>query len=110
MTTMFKKYGYEPTVGDGISGSDVLLKHDLVGGSAASRAFGPDKAVGEFVFQPSSPDAAEDQGVLMGYVFDPATGHSELRVLDAGTLEDVASVALPGRVPTGFHGNWLPVS
>jgi len=30
-------------------------------------------------------------------------------VLDAGTLEPVASVHLPVRVPHGFHGNWVPV-
>ena len=56
---------------------------------------------------PSSPDAAEDDGVLMGYVSDRATGLSTLRLLDAATLDDVAAVHLPGRVPTGFHGNWL---
>ena len=44
----------------------------------------------------------------MGYVFDRAEGRSHLRVLDAATLEDVASVHLPGRVPAGFHGNWTP--
>jgi len=31
-------------------------------------SFGPEKALGEFVFHPSSPDAAEDDGVLMGYI------------------------------------------
>ena len=57
---------------------------------------------------PAPGSAVEDDGVLMGYVFDPDAGRSELRILDAGSLEDVASVSLPGRVPTGFHGNWLP--
>src|SRR4029078_13316483 len=61
------RYGYAPTVGEGASGQSVLLKHDLVGGNADARSFGPDKALGEFVFHPSSPDAAEDDGVLMGY-------------------------------------------
>jgi len=31
-------------------------------------------------------------------------------MLDAETLEDVASVHLPARVPTGFHGSWNPTS
>jgi carotenoid cleavage dioxygenase len=29
-------------------------------------------------------------------------------VLDAQTLDEVARVSLPQRVPYGFHGNWLP--
>ena len=27
-----------------------------------------------------------------------------------GTLDDVAEVHLPGRVPAGFHGNWAPTA
>ncbi len=59
---------------------------------------------------PSSPDAAEDDGVLMGFVYDRARDASDLVVLDAGTMDDVASVHLPVRVPYGFHGNWVPSS
>lgn len=102
------RYGYTPTVLEGIEGGDCLLKHDLIGGSTQSRCLGPQKALGEFVFHPSSPVAAEDEGVLMGYVYDRATNRSELAILDAQTLEDVASIKLPHRVPAGFHGNWVP--
>jgi carotenoid cleavage oxygenase len=102
------RYGYAPTVGEGASGNEVLLKHDLVGGNAQARSFGAGKALGEFVFHPSSPDAAEDDGVLMGYVYDRATDRSELAIVDAQTLQDVASIKLPHRVPAGFHGNWVP--
>jgi carotenoid cleavage dioxygenase len=102
------RYGYAPTVGEGTSGNDVLLKHDMVGGNTQSRAFGAQKALGEFVFHPSAPDAAEDDGVLMGYIYDRAADRSELAILDAQTLEDVASIKLPHRVPAGFHGNWVP--
>ena len=57
---------------------------------------------------PSAADSAEDDGVLMGYVYDRSTDRSDLVLLDAETLEDVAAVHLPGRVPAGFHGNWAP--
>jgi carotenoid cleavage dioxygenase len=80
----------------------------LVGGRTAFRDFGSGKQLGEFVFHPRSADAAEDDGVLMGYVYDQASDCSELAILDAQTLGDVASVKLPHRVPAGFHGNWLP--
>jgi carotenoid cleavage oxygenase len=102
------RYGYAPTVGEGVAGNDALLKHDLVGASTQSRTFGTEKALGEFVFHPSSADAAEDDGVLMGYIYDRATDRSELAILDAQTLSDIASVKLPHRVPAGFHGNWVP--
>ena len=95
-------------MGEGTAGNDVLLKHDLVGGNTASRSFGAGKALGEFVFHPSSVDAAEDDGVLMGYVYDHAADRSELAILDAQTLQDVASIKVPHRVPAGFHGNWVP--
>ena len=90
------RYGYAPTVGEGLTGYGVLLKHDLVGGKTASRSFGADKALGEFVFHPSSPDAAEDDGVLMGYVYDRTADRSELAILDA--LRGVAIVWM-----TVFH-------
>jgi carotenoid cleavage dioxygenase len=102
------RYGYAPAVGEGTAGQGTLLKHDLIGGGSRARSFGDGKALGEFVFEPTSPDADEDDGVLMGYVYDRVTDRSELAILDAQTLEDVARVKLPHRVPAGFHGNWVP--
>lgn len=61
----------------------------------------------EFVFVPDGPDSPEDRGTLMGFVHDPATDRSDLMVLDSQTLETVAAVHLPVRVPAGFHGNWV---
>lgn len=104
------RYGYAPYIREGVDGTDVLLKHDFIGDDSTARSFGTGKAVGEFVFHPSSPDAAEDDGVLMGFVYDRTTDRSELAIIDAQTLEDVASVKLPHRVPAGFHGNWVPAA
>lgn len=103
------RYGYAPAFGDEAS-SGTLLKHDYVSGNSTSRSFGSGKVLGEFVFHPASADAAEDDGVLMGFVYDRRTDRSEFAILDAQTLEDVASVKLPHRVPAGFHGNWVPTS
>jgi carotenoid cleavage dioxygenase len=104
------RYGYTPTVDESNDAGDTLLKHDLVGGNTAARCLGAGKALGEFVFEPSTPDACEDDGVLMGYVYDRSADRSELAILDAHTLEDVASIKLPHRVPAGFHGNWVPAA
>lgn len=86
----------------------VLLRHNLDQGSCDVRDFGAHATIGEFVFVSNGADAAEDDGVLMGLVHDGDTGLSALRILDSATLEDVATVALPVRVPNGFHGNWIP--
>jgi carotenoid cleavage oxygenase len=101
------RYGYAPAVREALAGGAALLKHDFVKGSTESRSFGAAKALGEFVFHPSSPDAAEDDGVLMGYAYDRPNDRSELVILDAQTLQDIASIKLPHRVPAGFHGNWI---
>jgi carotenoid cleavage oxygenase len=102
------RYGYAPAIEDGVGGGSALLKHDFVRGGTQPRWFGAEKALGEFVFHPSSTGAAEDEGVLMGYVYDRPSDRSALVILDAQTMDDIASVNLPHRVPAGFHGNWVP--
>ena len=87
-----------------------LLKHDLVAGTSESHDFGPGRIGSEFVFVPASETAGEDEGWLLGYVYDGATDTSDLVILDAHDFgaEPVAAVHLPARVPQGFHGNWVP--
>jgi carotenoid cleavage oxygenase len=86
----------------------MLYKYDFHSRRQAARSFGPGTGLSEFVFAPAGADAPEDDGVLMGYVYDGGRGASDLVLLDAGTLDMVASVHLPVRVPYGFHGNWIP--
>ncbi|WP_306356305.1 MULTISPECIES: carotenoid oxygenase family protein [unclassified Nocardia] len=102
------RFGYAPAVGPGATPGSTLLKHDRLHGTTTARFFGRHARVGEFVFEPAAPDAREDQGVLMGFVHDIGSGRSALVMLDAETLEDVASIELPHRIPAGFHGNWIP--
>ena len=104
-----RRHRYGWSVGfDGVAAGDRVLKHDVQAGTTLERRLGAGKEVGEFCFVPHSVDAAEDSGVVMGYVHDRPTGLSDLVILDAETLDDVAAVHLPGRVPAGFHGNWAP--
>ena len=102
------RYGY--TVGVSIgqdAGPSAVLRHDLRDGSCRRVEFGPGRQPGEFVFVPSGPDADEDDGVVMGFVYDRAENRSDLVLLDAATLETTATVHIPVRVPHGFHGNWV---
>ncbi|WP_107774076.1 carotenoid oxygenase family protein [Nocardioides sediminis] len=101
------RYGWAVGFEGGQTG-DAVLRHDLDAGRTDVRRLGADLEASEFCFVPTPGGTAEDDGVLMGYVFDRSVGRSHLRVLDAASLEDVAAVHLPGRVPAGFHGNWAP--
>jgi carotenoid cleavage dioxygenase len=103
------RYGYAVGYSDGATGTpDAILKHDLTGRRTEKIGFGPGHEPGEFVFVPSDPEAAEDDGVAMGFVYDRSTDRSDLVLLDGQTLETIATVHLPARVPHGFHGNWVP--
>lgn len=83
-----------------------IVKYDTTTGAA--RVHDAGGTPGEAVFVPADGAGAEDAGWLLSIVTDRAGEGSELRVLDAGALDVVASVRLPRRVPTGFHGRWLP--
>lgn len=96
------RYGFTIGFGDDASGS-TLFRHDLGARTAQSRDFGPAKALSEFVHV-----GGETGGVVMGFVHDRPDAVTELRILDDATLEDVASIAIPVRIPLGFHGNWVP--
>lgn len=105
------RYGYTVGYAPGwaaLSAPDAILKHDVLTRSTRAASFGAGREPSEFVFVPSTPDAAEDDGVAMGFVYDRSTDRSDLVLLDAQTLETVATVHLPARVPNGFHGNWVP--
>ena len=53
--------------------------------------------------------SAEDDGYLITYVHDLAQGSAEFVVMDAQDFDRgyLARVALPQRVPFGFHGSWI---
>ncbi len=116
------RYGYSAVIGQlnraitagGDFGDDAfanaLLRHDLARGTSQAREFGRDATVGEAVFAPSSPEAAEDDGYVMAFVHNPDRGASDLVILAAQDFlgEPVATVHLPARIPLGFHGSWIP--
>ncbi|MGV4983797.1 carotenoid oxygenase family protein [Streptomyces sp. NRAIS4] len=93
--------------------SNALVKHDLLRGTTQVHRLPRGAAAGEAVFVPRDPAdhrAAEDDGYAIAYVHDPDRGAADLVVLAAQdfTGEPVARVHLPGRVPLGFHGSWIP--
>jgi len=87
----------------------VVVKWDVTRGSIERHDFGPHAQPGEFVFAEASGSAGEDEGWAMGFVYDQARDTSDFVILDASHVEKppVARIALPRRVPHGFHGSWI---
>jgi carotenoid cleavage dioxygenase len=116
------RYGYSAVIGEVTRAitaagdfaddafTNAILRHDLAAGTTQAHEFGRDAAVGEAVFAPASPAAAEDDGYVMTFVHNPERGASDLVILAAQdfTGEPVAAVHLPARIPLGFHGSWIP--
>jgi carotenoid cleavage dioxygenase len=105
------RYGYavsQPVGGE--SQGTALVKYDLETGKVLFHDFGADRVPAEGVFVPTGPDAAEDGGVVMTFVYDTNRNASDLVLLAADDFEGppAATIHLPVRVPFGFHGNWLP--
>ena len=92
-----------------------LYKHDYSTGSSQVAPLDPDLLLGEMSFIPNPASDSgnrvppvEDDGILMGYGYHRGRDEGQLLLLDAQTLESMATVHLPQRVPMGFHGNWSP--
>ncbi|KAL0360886.1 UNVERIFIED_CONTAM: putative carotenoid cleavage dioxygenase 4, chloroplastic [Sesamum radiatum] len=78
----------------------------------ASCMYEPGCTGNEPFFVPNNAAADEDDGFLVTYVHNEITKESKFLIMDAKspTLEIVASVKLPRRVPTGFHGLFVSQS
>ena len=78
-------------------------------GAQQTYDFGPNSFPGEFVFVQDDDAAGEDEGWVIGFVYDAAEDSSDLVILDGSApgTDPVARVHLPQRVPFGFHGSWV---
>ena len=89
-----------------------VIKHDYRTGRREVWEPGPTEHGGEWLFVDDPGSDGDDEGWLLSYLHDEATGRSRFVVLDASQVAEgpVASVALPQRVPYGFHAAWIPQS
>jgi carotenoid cleavage dioxygenase len=109
------RYGYTIGVGGGAVWDDkpgrlktALYKRDYATGYCATAQLDHELVIGEMAFVPNPDARGEDDGVLMGYGYHRGRDEGQLVILDAESLESMATVHLPQRVPVGFHGNWAP--
>ena len=92
------------------AGGDMIVRHDVERRTRRLFALNEGERASEAVFVPASPNAPEGEGWLLTLVWRPERSSSSLLVFDAEALEQgpAAEVALPRRVPFGFHGSWVP--
>jgi len=116
------KFGYcarferEPSLEAGVAIASAIRKYTFADGAGEApkieeHVFGSSVSGQEAIFVPRPGSGSEDSGWLLVLTFDEALSTSELRILDAQNISSapVARIALPQRVPYGFHGTFVPL-
>ena len=107
------QWSWSPTFADRLTlAFDGLVQHDLTNGTTTVHQH-PDGWLGnEAAFAPSSDPGrtGERDGYLVTFVTEEATGVSEVHVFDAAAIDagPVTRLAVPARVPLGYHTDWVP--
>jgi carotenoid cleavage dioxygenase-like enzyme len=85
------------------------FKHDFEKSETITHDFGENCQAAEPVFIPKKNAKSEDDGFVVGFVYDKTTDLSDFVVLDAQNFSEapLARITLPQRVPFGFHGSWI---
>jgi len=92
------------------SGNDPLQaiqKLDLISGEGKVWSAAPRGFVSEPVMVPRAGATAEDDGWVLCIVWNGARCASDLVILDAASLAEVAVVELPLAIPYGLHGSFV---
>jgi len=79
-------------------------------GTTEVHDYGRGRMTSEPVFARKPGAAAEHEGWILSYVYNPKRNLSDVVILNAQDFagEPVATIRLPVRVPFGFHGGWAP--
>jgi all-trans-8'-apo-beta-carotenal 15,15'-oxygenase len=85
-----------------------LKKLDLLNGERRVWSAAPRGFVSEPVMVPRPGASAEDDGWVLCLVWNGARSASDLVILDAASMAEVAVLELPLAVPHGLHGSWVP--
>lgn len=96
-----------------------IAKVDVVTREVTKYLYGEKRFGGEPCFVPQNKgheervplkmeqEGEEDEGYVMSFVRDEKEEKSELVIITAKDMKEVASVKLPARVPYGFHGTFV---
>jgi len=89
-----------------------IKKLDLITGerkvwSAAPRGFVSEPVMVPRAAEAGGPEPAEDDGWVLCLVWNGARCASDLVILDAASMEELAVVELPLAIPYGLHGSFV---
>jgi len=87
----------------------VVKKLDLSSGEHRIWNAAPHGFVSEPLMVPRPGAQAEDDGWVLELLWNGARGGSDLVILDAADLRELAVLELPLAIPHGLHGSWVPV-
>jgi carotenoid cleavage dioxygenase-like enzyme len=86
--------------------TNCLGRYDMNSGKLDTLFVGSTGSLQEACFVPKSAQAAEGEGYLVGVYSNLAEPRSELVVVDAQRMQELARVFLPFRIPVQVHGVW----
>ena len=88
-------------------GSNIVQRLDVPRGRMDTWFVGETHSLQEPTFIPRKGSTTEGDGYFMVVATNYAEMRSELKIVDAQRMEDVATVPLPFRLRSGTHGQWL---
>jgi len=91
----------------GPAGAVGIGKRNLCTGER-SGFYAPNEYPGEVKFIPNPSGTEEDDGVLIGLVYDGNTNSSFFHVIDAKTMDRIATAPVPARTPFPLHSSFYP--
>jgi all-trans-8'-apo-beta-carotenal 15,15'-oxygenase len=83
-----------------------IQKLDLNTGDTRTWSAAPRGFVSEPLMVARPGSSAEDDGWVLDLVWNGARGASDLVILNAADLSEVAVLELPLAIPHGLHGSW----
>ncbi len=104
------RYSYHVVMDDCVlQRYSALVKYDLTTGRSERHEFPRGVYGSEAAFAPRDEAKGEDDGYVVTLVTDLERGASEALVIDAQNFSapPLARIALPQRVPAGFHATWM---
>jgi carotenoid cleavage dioxygenase-like enzyme len=106
------RFGYHPRLAkEPTLLFDGVIKYNTDTGQSQTHSYPKNQFAGEHVYVPRPGSDQEDDGWLLAFVNDRTTMQSSLVILSAQDVDGkpLARVALPRRIPVGFHAHWAPM-
>ncbi|MGK7940570.1 MAG: carotenoid oxygenase family protein [Crocosphaera sp.] len=112
------RFGYAPYIDKNVLSNrkipnyfPSLIQYDVVKNNSKVHQFKPGCYGGEATFIPKPNGQSELDGYVVTFVYNENTNSSDFVIIDPENFESepIATVHLPVRVPSGFHGNWINI-